>query len=56
LEAVKLDDLDSDAVKDSYTKAKTSFDGAETGSMAKAEAQIMMETSKSMASALGMSV
>jgi hypothetical protein len=56
LEAVKLDDLDGDAVRDSYSKAKQAFDGAEAGSMGKAEAQVTMETSKSMAAALGLSI
>lgn len=56
LEAVKLDSIDAEAVKDSYGKAKSAFDGAEAGSMSKAEAQIVMETSKAMAAAIGVAI
>ena len=52
LEAVKLDDLDLDAIKSTYSTASASFGSAEAGSMAKAEAQIQMETAKAMAAAL----
>ena len=53
LEAVKLDDIDVSAVKEAYSKAKASFDGAESGSMAKAEAQVALEATKAMAGAIG---
>lgn len=56
LEAVKLDSLDESLVKETYSKSKGEYDNAEVGSIAKAEAQIAMETSKAMASALGLSV
>eukprot|EP00616_Rhizochromulina_sp_CCMP1243_P017402 CAMPEP_0118961566 /NCGR_PEP_ID=MMETSP1173-20130426/206_1 /TAXON_ID=1034831 /ORGANISM="Rhizochromulina marina cf, Strain CCMP1243" /LENGTH=163 /DNA_ID=CAMNT_0006909745 /DNA_START=44 /DNA_END=535 /DNA_ORIENTATION=- len=56
IEAVQLDEIDGDAVKDSFAKAKTAFDGAEAGSMEKAEAQIQMEVSKEMAAAIGVAV
>jgi hypothetical protein len=56
LEAVKLDSLDENKVRDTYAKSKSDFDSAEAGSMAKAEAQIVMDTAKAMASALGVTV
>lgn len=56
MEAIKVDSIDAEAVKAAFAAAKASFDGSEAGSVAKATAQIQMETSKAMASAIGMSV
>jgi hypothetical protein len=56
MEAIKLDSIDADAVKAAFAAAKLAFDGSEAGSVAKATAQIKMETSKAMASAIGMSL
>lgn len=56
LEAVKLDDIDGKLVQEAYSKAKAAFDGAEAGSMSKAEAQISVDTTKAMASAIGLSL
>eukprot|EP00614_Pseudopedinella_elastica_P014336 CAMPEP_0172584214 /NCGR_PEP_ID=MMETSP1068-20121228/3790_1 /TAXON_ID=35684 /ORGANISM="Pseudopedinella elastica, Strain CCMP716" /LENGTH=136 /DNA_ID=CAMNT_0013378309 /DNA_START=166 /DNA_END=576 /DNA_ORIENTATION=- len=56
MEAVKLDMIDADAVKETYAKAKSSFDSSEAGSTPKAAAQIQMETAKAMAAAIGSSV
>ena len=56
LEAIKLDSIDPEAVKSAYAAAKTAYDGSEAGSAAKATAQIQMETSKAMASAVGVTV
>ncbi len=52
LEAVKLEDLDIEAIKSTFASSKSAFDSAEAGSMAKADAQISMETAKAMAAAL----
>jgi uncharacterized protein YdgA (DUF945 family) len=56
MEAVKVNDLDGEAVKQMFAKAKSAMDGAEAGSVAKAEAQVQTETARAMANALGMSV
>ena len=56
LEAVKLDDIDAKLVQEAYAKAKSSFDGAEAGSVSKAEAQISVDTTKALASAIGISL
>ena len=56
LEAVKLDDLDLEAIKATFASSKSAFDSAEAGSMAKAEAQVSMETAKAMAAALDVSL
>ena len=56
IEAVQLDEIDGDAVKDTYAKAKSAFDSTEAGSMDKAEAQIRMEVAKEMAAAIGVSL
>lgn len=55
MEAVKLEDLDPDAVRQVFTEAKGKFDAAKD-EMDKAEAQVAMETSKDMALALGISL
>ena len=56
MEAVKLDDIDVEAVKSAFTSAKSAYDSAEAGSMAKAEAQIQFETAKSMGAAVGVTM
>jgi len=56
MEAVKLNDLDGEAVKSVFAKAKSSFDSAEAGSMSKAEAQVQAETARAMAAALGVAL
>mmetsp|Transcript_40218 Transcript_40218/g.54705 ORF Transcript_40218/g.54705 Transcript_40218/m.54705 type:complete len:164 (-) Transcript_40218:352-843(-) len=55
-EAVKLDDLDADAIKSGYASAQSAFASATAGSVEQATAQIEMETSKDMALALGMTL
>ena len=55
-EAVKLDDLDSSAISSQYEAAKTAYNSAAAGSVEQAEAQIDMETNKSMGLALGMNL
>mmetsp|Transcript_41377 Transcript_41377/g.58230 ORF Transcript_41377/g.58230 Transcript_41377/m.58230 type:complete len:166 (-) Transcript_41377:71-568(-) len=52
-EAVKLDDIDTDAVSKVFEAAKSAYAAAETGSVAQAEAQIEMETAKAMGMAVG---
>jgi hypothetical protein len=52
-EAVKLDDLDADAIARNYEAAKNAFTSAEAGSIVAAEAQIAVEVNKDMALALG---
>eukprot|EP00555_Chaetoceros_dichaeta_P002149 CAMPEP_0198252520 /NCGR_PEP_ID=MMETSP1447-20131203/3022_1 /TAXON_ID=420782 /ORGANISM="Chaetoceros dichaeta, Strain CCMP1751" /LENGTH=167 /DNA_ID=CAMNT_0043937813 /DNA_START=117 /DNA_END=620 /DNA_ORIENTATION=- len=55
-EAVKIDDIDSDAVTSGFEAAKTAFSAAESGSREQAEAQIDMEVNKSMGAALGITL
>jgi F0F1-type ATP synthase epsilon subunit len=55
-EAVKLDDLDGAAIQKNYEAAKAAFSSAEIGSVAKAEAEIAMETNKAMATAIGLAI
>eukprot|EP00548_Thalassiothrix_antarctica_P004114 CAMPEP_0194145702 /NCGR_PEP_ID=MMETSP0152-20130528/18522_1 /TAXON_ID=1049557 /ORGANISM="Thalassiothrix antarctica, Strain L6-D1" /LENGTH=138 /DNA_ID=CAMNT_0038846015 /DNA_START=149 /DNA_END=565 /DNA_ORIENTATION=+ len=55
-EAVKLDDIDPDAVSKNYDTAKTAHASAELGSLAQAEAQIEMETNKAMGAAIGLTL
>jgi len=56
VEAAKLDDLDSDAVKELYSQATKELATAPEGSKAKAEALIEVETAKSMAQELGITL
>ena len=55
-EAVKVDDIDSDACTTAFEAAKAAFASAEAGSRAAAEAQIDMEVNKSMAAAAGVTL
>lgn len=55
-EAVKLDDLDPDAISKNYEAAKAAFASAEDGSLAQAEAQIEVGTNKAMGAALGLAL
>lgn len=55
-DAVKLDDIDSSAVTSGYEQARAAYAGAESGSIAQAEAQIDMETFRAMGAAVGVSV
>lgn len=52
-EAVKLDDLDAEAITRNYEAAKNALTSAESGSIVAAEAQIAVEVNKDMALALG---
>jgi hypothetical protein len=51
-----LDELDGAAIQKNYEAAKVAFSSAENGSVAKAEAEIAMETNKAMAAAIGLAV
>ena len=55
VEAFKLDDIDPDAVKESYASAKAKFD-ASSDEAEKATAQVAMETSRALALAVGVAV
>merc|ERR1740138_1135419 len=55
VEAFKLDDIDPEAVKDSYASAKAKFDSA-SDEVDKATAQVAMETSRALALAVGVAV
>eukprot|EP00588_Corethron_pennatum_P012298 CAMPEP_0194269108 /NCGR_PEP_ID=MMETSP0169-20130528/3323_1 /TAXON_ID=218684 /ORGANISM="Corethron pennatum, Strain L29A3" /LENGTH=169 /DNA_ID=CAMNT_0039010629 /DNA_START=71 /DNA_END=580 /DNA_ORIENTATION=+ len=55
-EAVKLDDIDSSIVSGAFESAKASFEKADDGSIAKAEAQIDMEVNKALGAALGITL
>ncbi|GMH96398.1 hypothetical protein TrVE_jg1491 [Triparma verrucosa] len=55
-EAVPLDDLDVGSITSAFSEAKKSYDSAEDGSEAKAEAQIDMEVNRAMAAALGTTI
>ncbi|CAM9238974.1 unnamed protein product [Choristocarpus tenellus] len=53
IEAVRVEELDEGAVKEAYETAKKEMDAAAEGSKEKAEAQIGVETSRAMGSAIG---
>lgn len=55
-EAVKIDDIDSDAVTSAFEAAKTAFAAAEAGSVDAAMAQIDMEVNKAMGAAVGVTL
>ena len=55
-EAVKVDDLDPDAVAANYEAAKARVAEAEAGSAAAAEALIEVEVNKAMGGALGLAM
>ena len=55
VEAFKLDDIDPEAVKESYASAKAKFDAA-SDEADKAAAQVAMETSRALAIAVGVAV
>ena len=53
VEAVKLDDIDSDAARKGLADYKAQMDAAATGSIERAQAQISYEVHQAMCSALG---
>ena len=55
VEACKLDDIDPEAVKESYAAAKAKFDSS-SDEMKKATVQVTMETSRALALAVGVAV
>ena len=55
-EAVKLDDLDAEAVKTQYSAAASAFGSAAEGSAEKAAAGVQMDTAKAMGDALGVAL
>jgi F-type H+-transporting ATPase subunit delta len=55
VEAFKLDDIDPEAVKESYASSKAKFD-ASSDEVEKATAQVAMETSRALAIAVGVAV
>jgi F-type H+-transporting ATPase subunit delta len=55
-EAVKLDDIDADAVSKQFASAKNAYAAAPDGTIEQAEAQIDMEVNRAMGLALGMSL
>ncbi|CAM9369730.1 unnamed protein product [Discosporangium mesarthrocarpum] len=56
IEAVRVDELDEAAVKEAYETSKKDMDAASEGSREKAEAQIGVETSRAMGSAIGITL
>jgi len=56
VEAAKLEDLDSDAIKEVYNQAQKDLASSPEGSKAKAEALVEVETAKSMAAELGITL
>eukprot|EP00593_Proboscia_inermis_P002215 CAMPEP_0171293540 /NCGR_PEP_ID=MMETSP0816-20121228/1832_1 /TAXON_ID=420281 /ORGANISM="Proboscia inermis, Strain CCAP1064/1" /LENGTH=172 /DNA_ID=CAMNT_0011764517 /DNA_START=492 /DNA_END=1010 /DNA_ORIENTATION=- len=55
-EAVRLDDIDPNAVSSNFEAAKASYAAAEVGSIAQAEAQIEIDVNRAMGAAVGLSL